>query len=151
MPFSRGSSQPEDQTQISCIAGSCFTICATREALSTTMFLFSYYVLTRIGKIPWRRERLPTPVCWPGEFHGLYNPWGHKDSDTTERLSLLASVAAQTVKNPPAMQETRVRSLGLGRSPGGGHGNPLQYSGLENTMDRGAWWATVHRVSNSQT
>ena len=34
-----------------------------------------------------------------------------------------------------------------GRSPGGGHGNPLQYSCLENPMDRGAWWAMVHRVS----
>ena len=41
-----------------------------------------------VGKIPWRRERLPTPVFWPGEFHGLYSPWGHKESDTTERLSL---------------------------------------------------------------
>ena len=37
-----------------------------------------------VGKIPWRRERLPTRVFWPGEFHGLYSPWGHKDSDTTE-------------------------------------------------------------------
>ena len=35
--------------------------------------------------------------------------------------------------------------------PGGGHGNPLQYSCLENPMDRGAWWATVHRVTRSQT
>ena len=33
---------------------------------------------------PWRRGRLPTPVFWLGEFHGLYNPWGHKESDTTE-------------------------------------------------------------------
>ena len=41
-----------------------------------------------VGKIPWRRERLPTPVFWPGEFHGLYSPWGHKESDTTERFSL---------------------------------------------------------------
>ena len=40
---------------------------------------------------------------------------------------------------------------GLGRSPGGGHGNPLQYSCLENPMDRGAWWATVHRVAKSHT
>ena len=40
---------------------------------------------------------------------------------------------------------------GSGRSPGGGHGNPLQYSCLENPMDRGAWWATVHRVAQSQT
>ena len=35
---------------------------------------------------PWRRERLPTPVFWPGEFHGLYSPWGHKESNTAERL-----------------------------------------------------------------
>ena len=38
-----------------------------------------------------------------------------------------------------------------GRSAGGGHGNPLQYHCLENPMDRGAWWVTVHRVSKSQT
>ena len=36
------------------------------------------------GKIPWRREQLPTPVFWPGEFHGLYSPWGLKELDTTE-------------------------------------------------------------------
>ena len=36
------------------------------------------------GKIPWRRERLPTPVIWPGEFHGLYSPWGRKESDMTQ-------------------------------------------------------------------
>ena len=40
---------------------------------------------------------------------------------------------------------------GLGRSPGGGHGNPFQYSCLENPMDTGAWWATVHGVTKSQT
>ena len=39
---------------------------------------------------------------------------------------------------------------GSGRSPGGGHGNPLQYSCLENPMDRGAWRATVHGVAESQ-
>ena len=40
---------------------------------------------------------------------------------------------------------------GLGRSPGEGNGNPLQYSCLENPMDGGAWWATVLRVAKSQT
>ena len=40
---------------------------------------------------------------------------------------------------------------GLGRSPGEGNGNPLQYSCLENPMDRGAWWVTVHGVAKSQT
>ena len=38
-----------------------------------------------------RRERLPTPVFWPGEFHELYSPWGHKESDMTERRSLSLS------------------------------------------------------------
>ena len=37
---------------------------------------------------PWRREQLPTPIFWPGEFHGLYGPWGRKESDTIESLSL---------------------------------------------------------------
>ena len=40
---------------------------------------------------------------------------------------------------------------GLGRSPGGGNGNPLQYSSLENSVDRGVWWATVHGVTKGQT
>ena len=41
---------------------------------------------TWVGKIPWRREQLPTPVFWPGDCHGLYSPWGHKESDTTGQL-----------------------------------------------------------------
>ena len=56
------------------------------------------------------------------------------------------------VKNLPASAGD-VRDMGsvsgLGRSPGAGHGNPLQYSCLENPMDRGAWQATVHRVAQS--
>ena len=55
------------------------------------------------------------------------------------------------VKKPPAMQETQVRSLGQEDSPEGGYGNLLQYSCLENSMDRGAWWATVHGVAKSQS
>ena len=53
-------------------------------------------------------------------------------------------------KNPPTMQETGLMP-GLGRCPGGRNGNPLQYSRLENPMDRGAWWATVHGVTESDT
>ena len=37
-----------------------------------------------VRKIPWRRERLPIPVFWPAEFHGLYSPWGRKELDMTE-------------------------------------------------------------------
>ena len=58
------------------------------------------------------------------------------------------------VKNLPANAgDVRAVGLipGLGRSPGGGHGNPLQYSWLENLMDRGAWWAIVHRFAQSRT
>ena len=58
------------------------------------------------------------------------------------------------VKNPPANAgDARDTSSipGSGRSPGGGNGNPLQYSCLKNSMDREAWWATVHGVTKSQT
>ena len=55
------------------------------------------------------------------------------------------------VKNPPAMRETAVRSQGRGRSPGEGNGYPLQYSGLQISVDRGAWLATMHGVTKSQT
>ena len=58
------------------------------------------------------------------------------------------------VKNPP-VDAGHVRDMGSipgwGRSPGGAHGNLLQYSCMENPMDRGAWWAIVHGVAKSQT
>ena len=58
------------------------------------------------------------------------------------------------VKNLPA-SAGEIRDIGsipgLGRSPRGGHGNPHQYSCLENPMDKGAWWATVHSVTQSLT
>jgi len=58
------------------------------------------------------------------------------------------------VKNLPAMQEPQemqIQSLGQEDPLEEGNGNPLQYSCLENPMDRGAWWATVHRVTKSWT
>ena len=59
---------------------------------------------------------------------------------------LLASLTAQLLKNPPAMQETLGPIPGLGRSPGEGKGYPLQYSGLENSTD-----CTVYEVAKSWT
>ena len=63
-----------------------------------------------------------------------------------------ASQVALEVKNLPASAED-VRDVGLipgsRRSPGGGHGNPLQYSCLENPIDRGAWWVMIYRVTKS--
>ena len=67
-----------------------------------------------------------------------------------DQISPITSQVALVVKNPPA-SEGDIRDsgsiTGLGRSPGGGCGNPLQYSCLENPMDRGAWQATVHRIA----
>ena len=60
----------------------------------------------------------------------------------------MTTKVAQMVKNLPAMQGS---ISGPERSPGEGNGSPLQYSCLENAMDRGAWWATVHGLSKSRT
>ena len=66
---------------------------------------------------------------------------------TTLRLSLVAQMVKESACNAgdPGL------ITGTGRSPGERNGNPLQYSSLENSMDRGAWWATVHRVAKSRT
>ena len=61
------------------------------------------------------------------------------------------SLVAQTAKNLPASAGDPRSILELERSPGEGSGNPLQYSCLENSMDRGAWWATAHGVTKIQT
>ena len=58
---------------------------------------------------------------------------------------------AQMVKNQPTLQETQILSLGWEDALEKGMGNPLQYSCLENSMDRGAWWVTVCGVANSRT
>ena len=55
------------------------------------------------------------------------------------------------VKNPPANAGDLGSIPGWERAPGGGNGNPLRYSCLENPMDRGVWWATGHGVAKSQT
>ena len=79
-----------------------------------------------VGKIPWRRDRLPTLVFlgFPGGLDGKESPCNARDLDSIP---------------------------GFGRSPRGGHGNPLQYSCLENTMDRGAWQSTAHGFAKSRT
>ena len=78
------------------------------------------------------------------------NRWFQSVRDTMKKMKQVALV----VKNPPA-NTGDVRGAGLipgsEKFPGGRHGNPLQYSCLENPMDRGAWRATVHGVTKSQT
>ena len=63
----------------------------------------------------------------------------------------MASQVAQTVKNPPVMQETWVRSLHWEDPLGDGNGYLLQYSYRENLMDKRAWWATVHGATKRGT
>ena len=82
----------------------------------------------------WRRQWQPTPVLLPGESHGQrslvgYSPWGHKELDTTEWLHFQFLL--------PCI--------------GKGNGNPVQCSCLQNPRDRGAWWAAVYGVTQSQT
>ena len=70
------------------------------------------------------------------------------------KQTVVTMFPGSTVKNPPAnAEDTRDAGSipGSGRSPGGGYGNPLQYSCLENSMDKRVWWATVHRVLKSRT
>ena len=81
----------------------------------------------------WRRRWHPTPVLLPGKSHGwrslvACSPWGHWESDTTQRLHFHFSLSCI----------------------GEGNGNPLQCSCLENPRDRGAWWAAVSGVAQSQ-
>ena len=76
-----------------------------------------------------------------------------KNHDWQPLMCIQTSQVVLVVKNLYA-NTGDIRDTGsvpeLGRSPGGGHGNPLQYSCLENPMDRGSWWATVHGVTKSQ-
>ena len=89
-----------------------------------------------------------------------YSPWDCKEWDVTEQLStaqhrfLIGFSDGTVVKNLPtnARDTGAVGSIhGLGRSPGGGNGNPLLYSCLKTSMDRGTWQATVHGVTKSRT
>ena len=125
----------------------------------------------------------PTTVFWPGEFHGLYSPWGLKESDTTEWLSLSTHIIKHSINylinlyyrlleihlfkiilrkkwGFPGGSDGKEWVYQAGdpglipgsvRSPGEGHSKPLQYSCLENFMDRGAWQATVHGFTKSRT
>ena len=81
-----------------------------------------------------RRQWHPTPVLLPGKSHGRRSlvgcsPWGHEESDTTERLHFHFSLSCI----------------------GEGNGSPLQCSCLENPRDGGAWWAAVYGVVQSRT
>ena len=110
-----------------------------------------------IGKILWSRKWQPIPVLLPGKTHGQrsvvgYSPCGRKELDMTERCDFQWGFPGGSVlKNLSTNVGDEGLIPGTGRSPGGGNGNPLKYSGLENPMDRGPWRATVQGVAELDT
>ena len=96
------------------------------------LFIGTYTVYPGKGNgVP---KRVPSPVLLPVKSHGQRSlvgcsPWGRKESDTTEQLPFHFSLSCT----------------------GEGNGNPLQCSCLENPRDRGAWWAAIYGVTQSQT
>ena len=153
-PFSRGSSRPRNWTRVSFIAGRFFTSRATREA-------------QRI----WKTIEVSVVQAHPdllynhknNEFIIILVIWGRSVRNYWVRRKIEKRKANGTKcrnndctggavgKTPPANTGNMGSVSGLGRSPGGGNGNSLQYSCLGNPMDRAAWWATVLRVTDSQT
>ena len=109
--------------------------------------------------IPFSRENFPTLNL--GLLHCRQNLYYLNHSGSPNELRLVAKIKplmqAQVFPGGSEVKASasNARDLGSipgsGRSPGEGNGNPLQYSCLENPMDRRAWWATVHRVAKSQT
>ena len=106
----------------------------------------------------WGNFENPEPgLNWAVEgtvARGTFEGWAVSDHHVALQVTVMVSHVALVVKNLPAnVGELRDGSLipGLGRSPGEGNGNPLHYSCLENPMDRGAWWVTIHRVAKGLT
>ena len=143
--YSRGSSWSRDQT-----CGS-WGSCISRGSLP----------LSHLGSPPLSRrpQFLPLGISpysysWQGSWLLPGQMIWEKTKAASKMTATVALQVALVVKNPPANAgDIRGASSipGLGRSPGVGNSNPLQYSCLENPMDRGAWQATAHTVAKSQT
>ena len=106
-------------------------LCLASYRQSVRRKICMYFCFIEIAA--WRQWH-PTPVLLPGKSHGRRSlvgrsPWGHEESDMTERLHFHFSLSCI----------------------GEGNGNPLQCSCLENPRDRGAWWAAIYGVTQSQT
>ena len=108
----------------------------------------------------WRRKWQPTPVFLPGESQGRGAWWAAVYGVAQSRTQLKRLSSNKLSLGFPGGSDGKeyacnARDLGLilgsGRSPGEETGYPFQYSCLENTMDRGAWWVTAHGVARSQT
>ena len=165
IPFSKGSSQPRDPAQVSCIAGEFFTTKPPGKPLGTCTLIYLKWVTNKDLEYssgnPAQCMWLPGWEGSLGENGYMYMngwvpslfPWNYQNI-VNGYTPIWAFQTAPVLENLPANAED-IRDVGLivgWEDPlGGGHSNPLQYSCLENSMDRGAWWATVHRVAKSQT
>ena len=106
----------------------------SKEIRQGSCFLETLFIASRICHLLAAMQWHPTPVLLPGKSHGQRSlvdcsPWGHEESDTTERLHFHFSLSCI----------------------GEGNGSPLQCSCLENPRDGGAWWAAVYGVTQSRT
>ena len=107
----------------------------TEQTILMQIYLYVFFITnTSPSTAIWRRQWHPTPVLLPGKSHGRRSlvgcsPWGCEESDMTERLHFHFSLWCI----------------------GEGNGNPLHCSCLKNPRDRGAWWAAVYGVAQSQT
>ena len=120
------------------LAGRFFTTSATWEALSNIVIakqMVGSNKINRVNEITYGEEAEDLGLSLEGTE-------GEKDEGFP---------GGSVVKHPPANAGDTGSIPGLGRSPGAGNGSPLQYSCLENSMDRGAWQATVHGITKSPT
>ena len=110
--------------------------------------------LCRVFYLPWPQSSYLSSVRRRRQWLCQLPHWV-ETGQTAPGIQKPGFLGGLMVKNPPAMQEELLEDRGLspwsGRSSGRGHGNPLQYSCLENPMDSGACWTTVHRVTKSWT
>ena len=154
-PSFRGFSQPRDSLVSSALAGRFLNISASLEANAHQYMLkHKKYQHGHTGEHQqWIEYQRTWQMC-----HVLQRSCFSLEHSLCKRslniipyifLVFRASLVAQIVKNTPAMWETWVQSW-VGKIPGEGNGYPLQYSGLENSMDRGDCQTTVHGVSQSR-
>ena len=131
-PLSMGFSRPEFWSGLKCLPPKDLSNPEIKLASLTSLALADGFLTT--SAMRGRRQWQPTPVLLPGRPNGRrslvgYSPRGREESDTTKRLHFHFSLSFI----------------------GEGNGNPLQYSCLENPRGRGAWWAEVYGVTQSQT
>ena len=109
-----------------------------------------------VEKIPWRMERLPTPVFWPREFHELYSSWDHKELDTTERLSLLPQNSEKVgFKSPrkhffPVSQDFMTRFSHRRRDDKSGVEESSLW-GIQVTIHKEAWFCQLYLPQFTET